>query len=65
MRVYVFSWGVYRMRVRLGSPVVCHRCGTELAVGMRVVSQKHSGHNGRHSKIYHEKCYEATFVDAP
>lgn len=52
------------MRVGKGLSVVCKYCGLELAAGVRVVSHNGGGRYGR-SRIYHEKCYEATFVDAP
>jgi hypothetical protein len=38
-------------------PLVCYKCGRVINIGEKIVRKR--------SKVYHEACYEATFIDLP
>jgi hypothetical protein len=62
MRFFVYSKHAHRSRMVRGAPTACNRCGVELVFGDLCAAQKSGFREGRHSKIYHKKCYEGTLI---
>jgi hypothetical protein len=60
LRRYILTESVLKQRyLKRGwnLPLVCYKCGRVINIGEKIVRKR--------SKIYHETCYEATFIDLP
>jgi len=60
LRRYILTESVLKQRyLKRGwnLPLVCYKCGRVINIGEKIVRKR--------SKIYHETCYEATFLDIP
>jgi hypothetical protein len=60
LRRYILTESVLKQRyLKRGwnLPLICYLCNKEIKIGDRIVRKR--------SKVYHEACYEATFLDIP
>jgi len=60
LRRYILTESVLRQRYLTRGwnlPLICYVCNKEIKIGDRIVRKRR--------KVYHEMCYENTFLDIP